>query len=165
MATDEDSSHAFIANLREFYASAKFQHKVSFWASIAASAIGFIAILLAFVVFLTSPGSVTESAIIAIAGALSEFVAAAFFYIHNKNIVQVDSCIQKLVKLQDTQLAIDLVEKMPENNRAYMYMSIINILILRNEPQREISPDLVRALRESGAQQIVQADAQKTRAA
>lgn len=151
MAADTESNSAFIANLRQFYESAKFQHKISFWSSIAAAAVGFIAILLAFVVFLTSPGSVTESAIIAIAGALSEFVAAAFFYIHNKNIGQVDSCIQKLVKLQDTQLAIDLVDEMPENNRAYMYMSIINILILRNEPQREISADLVRALRERGA--------------
>ncbi len=151
MATDAEPNSKFIANLGQFYESAKFQHKVSFWASIAAAAVGFIAILLAFVVFLISPGNVTESAIIAVAGALSEFVATAFFYIHNKNIGQVDSCIEKLVKLQDTQLAIDLVEKMPETNRAYMYMSIINILILRNEPQREISPDLVRALRERGA--------------
>jgi hypothetical protein len=31
-----------------------------------------------------------------------------------------------------------------------MYMSIINVLILRNEPNREISPELVRALRENG---------------
>ena len=150
MAADTDSHAPFMADLRQFYESAKFQHKVSFWASIAAAAVGFVAILLAFIVFLRSPGSVTESAIIAIAGALSEFVAAAFFYIHNKNIGQLDSCVQKLVKLQDTQLAIDLVNKMPENNRAYMYMSIINILILRNEPQREISADLVRALRERG---------------
>jgi hypothetical protein len=150
VTTDIADNSAFIANLQQYYESAKFQHKVSFWASIAAAAIGFIAILLAFVVFLMSPGSVTESAIIAIAGALSEFVAAAFFYIHNKNISQVDACILKLVKLQDTQLAIDLVLKMPENNRPYMYMSIINILILRNEPQREISADLVRALRERG---------------
>lgn len=150
MTTDLNSNDTFIDNLRQFYESAQFQHKVSFWSSIVAAAIGFIAILLAFLVFLKSPGNVTESAIIAISGALSEFVAAAFFYIHNKNIGQVDTCIQKLVKLQDTQLAISLVGKMPENNRAYMYMSIINILILRNEPQHEISPDLVRALRESG---------------
>ena len=140
----------FNANLRQFYEAAQFQHKVSFWASIAAAAIGFLAILLAFLVFVHSPGNVTQSAIIAITGVLSEFIAAAFFYIHNKNITQVDSCVQKLVKLQDTQLAIDLVDKMPEANRAYMYMSIINILILRNEPQREISPDLVRALGERG---------------
>lgn len=145
-----NSNGSFIANLGKFYEAAQFQHKVSFWASIAAAAIGFIAILLAFLVFVQSPGNVMQSAIIAIAGVLSEFIAAAFFYIHNKNITQVDSCIQKLVKLQDTQLAIDLVEKMPESNRAYMYMSIINILILRNEPHREISPDLVRALGERG---------------
>lgn len=147
---DMTANENFISNLRTFYEAAQFQHKISFWASITAAAIGFIAILLAFLVFVQSPGNVTQSTIIAIAGVLSEFIAAAFFYIHNKNIIQVDSCIEKLVKLQDTQLAIDLVGKMPENNRAYMYMSIINILILRNEPQREISPDLVRALGERG---------------
>lgn len=147
---DHNERDPFIANLRRFYEGAQFQHKVSFWASIAAAAVGFVAILLAFLVFFQSPGNVTQSAVIAIAGTLSEFIAAAFFYIHNKNIGQVDACVQKLVKLQDTQLAIELVEKMPENNRAYMYMNIINILILRNEPQREISPDLVRALRERG---------------
>jgi hypothetical protein len=147
---DQPTHDSFIANLRQFYESAQFQHKVSFWASIVAAAVGFSAILLAFLVFFQSPGNATQSAVIATSGTLSEFVAAAFFYIHNKNIGQVDACVQKLVKLQDTHLAIELVEKMPENNRAYMYMSIINILILRNEPQREISPDLVRALRERG---------------
>lgn len=143
-----DDRDPFIVNLRRFYEGAQFQHKVSFWASIAAAAMGFLAILLAFLVFILAPGNLAESAVIAVAGTLSEFIAAAFFYIHNKNIGQLDACVQKLVKLQDTQLAIELVEKMPESNRAYMYMSIINILVLRNEPQKEISADLVRALRE-----------------
>ncbi len=140
----------FIVRLQRFYESAQFQHKVSFWASIVAGGIGFLVILLALLVFLLAPLHITESAIMAVSGVLAEFVAAVFFYIHNKNIIQVDSCIQKLVKLQDTQLAVELVERMPENNRAYMYMSIINVLVLRNEPQREISADLVRALREKG---------------
>lgn len=100
--------------------------------------------------FLAAQSRITESVITAVAGVLSEFISAMFFYIHNKNIGQVDACIQKLVKLQDTQLAIELVDKMPENNRAYMYMNIINVLILRNEPSKEISPDLVRALGEKG---------------
>ena len=147
---DKPRYDPFIASLRQFYEAAQFQHKVSFWASIVAAAVGFGAILLAILVFFESSGNVMQSVVIAISGTLSEFVAAVFFYIHNKNIGQVDACVQKLVKLQDTQLSIELVEKMPENNRAYMYMSIINILILRNEPQREISPDLVRALRERG---------------
>lgn len=148
MATNADQNDEFIANLRKFYESAQFQHKVSFWASIVAATIGFAVILFAFFVFYQTPDRVTESTVMTVSGVLSEFIATAFFYIHNKNIGQVDACIQKLVKLQDTQLAVSLVEKMPDNNRAYMYMSIINILILRNEPQREISPDLVRALRE-----------------
>ena len=150
--TNPDSGRhdEFMENLRQFYYSAQFQHKVSFWASIAAGGVGFLVILLAFLVFLAAPSHITESMIMVVSGVLSEFIAGVFFYIHNKNIGQVDACIQKLVKLQDTQFAIELVEKMPENNRAYMYMNIISVLILRNEPHKEISPDLVRALREKG---------------
>jgi len=45
MATDTDSNDAFIANLRQFYESAKSQHKVSFYASIVAVAADLIPLL------------------------------------------------------------------------------------------------------------------------
>ena len=47
MSADTTSNSTFIANLGQFYESAQFQHKVSFWASIAAAAVGFLGILLA----------------------------------------------------------------------------------------------------------------------
>ncbi len=137
-------SDVFIAKLREFYGSTLFQHKVSFWASIAASAVGLIAILIALVAYLRDPGNLGESVILGVSGVLSQFIAAAFLYIHNKSTAQVYSGFEKLVKLQDTQLAIELVGKMNEKNHDYMYMNIINVLMLRNEPSRELSAELYR---------------------
>ena len=64
-----------------------------------------------------------------------------------KNTSQINSYCSKLIKRQDTQSAIDLVQKMDAKNHEYMYMSIINVLLLRNEPHKELTPELVKALR------------------
>ncbi len=138
----------FVERLREFYAAALYHHKVSFWASIGASVVGLVSVLVAFVAFFQDPANLPESVLLAVAGVLSQFIAAAFFYLHNKSTAQVYAGFEKLVKLQDTQLAVELVSKMNEKNHDYMYMNIINVLILRNEPSRELTADLVRALRE-----------------
>lgn len=149
MTESENIPHdAFIAKLREFYGSTLFQHKVSFWASIAASVVGLCAIVLALAAYVRDPGNLSESVVLGVSGVLSQFIAAAFLYIHNKSTAQVYSGFEKLVKLQDTQLAVELVARMNEKNHDYMYMNIINVLMLRNEPNRELSADLVRALRE-----------------
>lgn len=60
----------------------------------------------------------------------SQFVSAAFFYLHNKSTSQALAGFEKLVKLQDTRLAVDLVSRMDPKNHDYMYMSIINVLII-----------------------------------
>lgn len=138
----------FLERLREFYGTTLFQHKVSFWASIGASAVGLATAVLALVAYFRDPSDLSESVVLAVAGVLAQFSAAAFFYIHNKSTGQVYAGFEKLVKLQDTRLAIELISRMNEKNHDYMYMNIINVLILRNEPNRDLTPDLVRALRD-----------------
>lgn len=145
---NEADAH-FVNKLREFYDTGHLQQKVSFWVSMLAIIIGFIVILISVSIFLYNPDKITNAVVICVSGVLTEFISAAFFYIHNRNLTQLNIYFEKLIKLQDTELAIALVDKMPENNRAFMYMSIINVLILRNEPQREITPELVAALRKS----------------
>jgi len=149
-----DTNNQFVNKLQEFYDTGQFQQKVSFWVSIVAVIIGFIVILFSIYIFLTNQEKVQESILLAVAGVVSEFIAAAFFYIHNKNLAQLNTYFEKLIKLQDTQLAISLVEKMNEKNHDYMYMSIINILILRNEPNKELTPELVRALKQPDAKNL-----------
>jgi hypothetical protein len=140
----------FVEKLRDFYESTLAQHKVSFWASVVASGVGLIAVILALTAYFSNPGNLSESVVLGVAGVLAQFISAAFFYLHNKSTAQVYAGFEKLVKLQDTQLAVSLVSRMSEKNHDYMYMNIINVLILRNEPNRELTPELVRALRESG---------------
>lgn len=141
---------AFVQKLREFYESTLSQHKVSFWASIVASGVGLVAVIIALLAYFADPTNLDKSVVLSVAGILSQFISAAFFYLHNKSTVQVYAGFEKLVKLQDTQLAVSLVSRMSEKNHDYMYMNIINVLMLRNEPNRELTPDLVRALREPG---------------
>lgn len=142
----------FIQRLQDFYSTTLFQQKVSFWSSIAASAAGLIVVVLAFLAYFYDRSNLNESVVLGVAGVLAQFISAAFFYLHNKSTSQVLAGFEKLVKLQDTKLAVDLVSRMDPKNHDYMYMSIVNVLILRNEPNRDITPDLVRALRETGKQ-------------
>lgn len=146
------SEDPFIEKLQEFYEATLFQQKVSFWSSTAASAVGLIVVLLAFVAYFYDRNNLSESVVLGVAGVVAQFISAAFFYLHNRSTSQVLAGFGKLVKLQDTKLAVDLVARMDPKNHDYMYMSIINVLILRNEPNRDITPDLVRALRETGKQ-------------
>lgn len=144
------SDDPFEAKLRDFYDAALFQHKVSFWASVGASVVGLGALLVALLAYFEDSASLSESVVLGVAGVVSQLVAALFFYLHNKSTSQVLAGFEKLVKLQDTRLAIDLVSRMNEKSHDYMFMNIINVLMLRNEPSRELSADLVRALREKG---------------
>ena len=138
----------FIKKLEEFYKSTLFQNKVSFWSSVIASSVGLVVVILAFAAYFYDRNNLNESVVLGEAGVIAQFISAAFFYLHNKSTSQVFAGFEKLVKLQDTQLAISLVSKMDPKSHDYMYMGIINVLILRNEPNKELTPELVRALRE-----------------
>lgn len=140
----------FERKLREFYDSTGFQQKVSFWASVTASTVGLIALIIALFAYFRDPANLNESVVLGVAGVISQFIAALFFYLHSKSTKQVLSGFEKLIKYQDTRLAIELVKKMDAKHHDYMYMNIVNILMLRNEPNRELSPELVRALRDRG---------------
>ncbi|OGB11620.1 MAG: hypothetical protein A3E23_25895 [Burkholderiales bacterium RIFCSPHIGHO2_12_FULL_65_48] len=146
------TSDPFIQKLHEFYGSTLFQQKVSFWSSVVASAAGLIVVILAFIAYFYDRNKLSESVVLGVAGVVAQFISAAFFYVHNKSTSQALEGFGKLVKLQDTKLAVDLVARMDPKNHDYMYMSIINVLILRNEPNRDLTPDLVRALQETGKQ-------------
>lgn len=146
------NSDPFIQKLQEFYESTLFQQKVSFWSSVVASLVGLIIVILAFIAYFYDRNNLSESLVLGVAGVVAQFISAAFFYVHNKSTSQALEGFGKLVKLQDTKLAVDLVTRMDPKNHDYMYMGIINVLILRNEPNRDLTPDLVRALQERGKQ-------------
>jgi hypothetical protein len=84
-----------------------------------------------------------------VAGILSEFISATFFYLYNKNLKQLNLFYEKLIKFQDTYWAMGLVNHLAESERASMWKVIITKLMTRNEPQTEMSPELVRVYSEA----------------
>ena len=143
MATPEE-----IQKLQRYYEINLSHARWSFWASLISVAVGLATIL--FGVFMLYNKDTLEAGIIAtVAGVLSEFISATFFYLYNKNLKQLNFFYEKLIKFQDTYWAMGLVNHLPEAQRPEMWVTIISNLIMRNEPRSEMSPELVRAYAEA----------------
>jgi hypothetical protein len=134
-----------IQKLQRYYEINLSHARWSFWASLGSVIVGLLT-LLGGVFMLYSKSSIEPGVVSTIAGVLSEFIAASFFYLYNKNLQQLNYFYEKLIKFQDTYWAMGLVGHLPENQRADMYKTIISNLIMRNEPRSEMSPELVTAL-------------------
>lgn len=134
----------------EYYEINKSQAKSSFVISISAMVLGFLIIAVGILVFYfkTNPNA-QIIAIILISGVVTEFISGAYFWLYNKNIQQLNYFFDKLVKLQDTMLAVTMINRVDEKSQPEILKQVISILITRNEPHRELSPDLVRAIYEN----------------
>lgn len=137
-----------IQKLQRYYEINLNHARWSFWASLLSVAIGMIVLLVG--VFMLYAHETSGAGIIAtVAGVLSEFISATFFYLYNKNLQQLNFFYEKLIKFQDTYWAMGLVNHLPEDRRSDMWVTIISNLIMRNEPKSEMSPELVRAYAEA----------------
>ena len=137
-----------IQKLQGYYETSLTHARWSFWASLVSVAVGLAAIL--FGVFMLYTQQTLAAGITAtVAGVLSQFISATFFYLYNKNMVQMNFLFEKLIKFQDSYWAMGLVSKLPENQQPEMWVTIITNLLMRNEPKTEMSPELVRAYAES----------------
>ena len=101
--------------LDKYYLQTQAQSDKSFFLCLGASIVG-LAIIAAGVVLMflnkTNPAYITTAA-----GALSEFIAAVFFYLYNKTIVSMGEYHQKLVITQNIALALKVAEQLPEGDR------------------------------------------------
>lgn len=68
----------------------------------------------------------------AIGGILAEFIAAAYFYLYNRSLSQLNYFFDKLTAMQDTKLAIKLCENLPEPNSTAVKEQLIILLLTRN---------------------------------
>jgi membrane protein YqaA with SNARE-associated domain len=100
-----------MAKLDEYYAINKGQAKKSFLASIAAICIGFLVILLS-IRYSDNSGDRSRLVAGAISGVLLQFIGGAFFVMYNKSLDQLNLFYGKLVRLQDTMLAVQQCEKL-----------------------------------------------------
>jgi hypothetical protein len=113
--------------LDEYYALNRNQALYSFFASIVAVCVGFAAILIA-ARFATDTKQVIAGAL---AGVLLNFIGGGFFVMYNKSLQQLNLFYGKLVQLQDTMLAVQQCDKLPDAKAAEAREKIILELVTR----------------------------------
>ncbi len=104
--------------LTEYYAINKNQARNSFGWSIFAIILGLITIISGvWIFFLQTNSNIQVATITSLAGILAEFIGAAYFYLYVKSINQLNFFFAQLIRLQDTMLAIKLMEDIKDDNK------------------------------------------------
>ena len=102
--------------LTEYYAINKNQARSSFSWSVFAIVVGFITLIGGvWLFYLQEKPNVQLTTITSIASILAEFIGAAYFFIYTKSLSQLNFFFSQLVRLQDTMLAIKLMEDMKDD--------------------------------------------------
>lgn len=117
--------------------------KISFIASIAALSLGLLVLLIGSMLIIRGESGLSTHLSI-IGGVLTEFIGAGFFILYNRNLVQLNSFYEKLIKHKDTLYAISIAREIPEDHRTNILMAIVGSLLSRGEPQTP--PDVLKAI-------------------
>ncbi|MDE6567276.1 MAG: hypothetical protein K2K70_06055 [Lachnospiraceae bacterium] len=114
--------------ITDYFIISKWQAKLSFLFSIIACVIGITMIGLSIYGFFTMKD--TQFAIIGIVGgAITELIAGTVLVIHNKSALQLNYYYDALHENEKTLSAINLADKLPEDERVQMYIEIIRAQI------------------------------------
>ncbi len=122
--------------LDEYYALNKSQARNSFLASILAVSIGFL--VLVFSIRYSEASKILPGAI---SGVLLQFIGGAFFVMYNKSLDQLNLFYGKLVRLQDTMLAVQQCELLDLKARDRVRELVIVELLKRHETSKESQSD------------------------
>lgn len=143
-----DPSESLERELREFFDATLVQQRVKFWAGVATSAVGVGVLLTALVAYLRDPASLSGSLMLGVAGVMAQLAAALMLSLHHKGLAQVLAGLEALRSARDTRVVVALVNRLNEKDRDELLISLSDRLMLRDESSREVSAQLVRALRE-----------------
>jgi len=135
---------AEIEKLQSYYEINLSHARWSFWASLASVIVGLLA-LLAGIFALIVNGQTEAGTITIVAGVLSEFISATFFFLYNKNLQQLKFFYEKLIKFQDTYWALGLLNTLTGEKKDKMTEIIVSNLIMRNEPKSDLTPEQIKA--------------------
>jgi hypothetical protein len=124
-----------VENLASYYALVKTHTDKSFLVSIIAGIIGFTLIAAGLVVGFTASTNIIAY-ITSASGILTEFIAAVFFYLHNRNVAQMKGYHDSLLAVQNILLAFKLVEDTrDETEKAKMVSQMLAYLVGKQEQQ------------------------------
>jgi hypothetical protein len=119
-------------NLTDYYYLVKVQADRSFWASILCAIFGFLIIIASLVYLLinnNSPTSQQINFIATLAGIITEFVSAIFFYLYTQTVRQLKEYHTTLINVQDVLLSIWITQEIEnEDKRNQLFLKIIENL-------------------------------------
>lgn len=122
--------------INEYYTINKSQARSSFRSSVFAIIVGLLTIVGGVWIFYLQPESNVQLATVStVGGVLAEFIGAAYFVLYNKTMDQANHLHDRLVKMQDTMLAISLCDRLEDNpSRHDAIKQVITALLTREAP-------------------------------
>lgn len=129
-----DTIQLSLNQLNEYYTINKSQARSSFRFSVFAVIVGLATLLGGIWIFyLREAPKVELTAITSIAGVLTQFVGAAYFYLYRRSQEQLNFFFAQLVKMQDTMLSVKLCEQVqPLEKQGALREKIILTLLERS---------------------------------
>lgn len=123
--------------LTEYYSINKNQAKSSYYLSILFVAIGFAALIICILIaFYSQEYKITISIISGVSGILLQFFGGANFFLYSKSLEQVNRFYDQLVKMQDTMLAVEIIQQVDDQKKKLlMTEKLVNSLVERNHSQ------------------------------
>ena len=114
-------------HLTEYYVINKGQAKNSFRLSVSLIVIGFLTIIFGVSILYSGQLSITLATVSGISGVLLQFIGGASFFVYRKSLEQLNFYYNQLIKMQDTMLAIQLIENLPSQEK---HLDLMEKLIL-----------------------------------
>src|SRR5271166_1844805 len=109
-----------------YYRQTKQQANKSFWVSVVAAVAGFGMVIAG--IYLLYANKVESGYVTTASGAISQFIAAVFFYLYNRTILSMSQYHQKLVITQNVSLALKTAENLSDPEKATAKVAIIREL-------------------------------------
>ena len=128
-----DTIQLSLNQITEYYTINKSQARSSFTFSVFAIVAGLITLIGGIWIFyLKESPDINLTIITGISSVLIEFIGGAYFYLYNKSLKQLNFFYAKLVKMQDTMLAIQLTESLENDKEVEMKEKLIIELMARS---------------------------------
>jgi hypothetical protein len=160
-----DTIQLNLNQLSEYYTINKSQARNSFRASLTAIVIGFITIIIGIWLFyISDKPNPNLTYMTVIGGVLLQFIGAAYFYLYNKSLIQLNFFFARLTIMQDTMLSIKLCDQIADMpTKATILERLIFEIITRDASTRKYLAE--GTLRQPSTQEKTNRKARKSKEA
>lgn len=114
--------------LDQYYLQTQEQADKSFWISAIAGIIGFCVMILGVILMFINPTNFQPAYVTTASGVITEFIAAVFFYLYNKTILEMSKYHQKLVITQNISLALKTADALKDSKEQVLEKIILSLI-------------------------------------